>query len=118
MPRHEAQTRFDLIDPALVDVRGWNRADIRIEETLPPVDIVYGKGRRRAKGRTDYVLQRPALHTGQSVAIPPPSWPTLPLEWEVADAGRDALVKMVGERAEYVAGTFGPALAAQLHSNA
>ena len=58
MSRNEAQTRFDLIDPALFD-RGWERTDIRIEETLPSVDIVYGKGRRRPKGRSDYVLRRP-----------------------------------------------------------
>ncbi|MGA2619227.1 MAG: hypothetical protein ABSF26_16585 [Thermoguttaceae bacterium] len=57
MSRDEAQTRFELIDPTLVD-RGWDRSDIRIEETLPAVDIVYGKGRRRPKGRTDYVLRR------------------------------------------------------------
>lgn len=56
---NEAQTRFELIDPVLTGERGWNRADIRVEETLPPVDIVYGKGRRRAKGWTDYVLQHP-----------------------------------------------------------
>jgi len=59
MSRNEAQTRYELIDPEL-DQRGWSRStDIRIEETLPAVDIVYGKGRRRPKGRTDYVLRRP-----------------------------------------------------------
>ncbi len=58
MPRNEAQTRFELIDPAL-EQRGWLRSDIRIEETAAPVDIVYHKGQRRAKGRTDYVLRRP-----------------------------------------------------------
>ena len=45
MSRNEAQTRFDLIDPKLIE-RDWERADIRIEETLSAVDIVYGKGRR------------------------------------------------------------------------
>ena len=40
MPRNEAQTRFELIDPALED-RGWNRrTDIRVEETAKPIDIV------------------------------------------------------------------------------
>ncbi len=58
MSRNEAQTRYDLIDPAL-ETRGWLRSDIRVEETAAPVDIVYGKGQRRAKGRTDYVLRRP-----------------------------------------------------------
>jgi len=56
--RNEAETRFDLIDPALFEC-GWERPNVRIEETLPAVDIVYGKGRRRPKGRTDYVLRRP-----------------------------------------------------------
>lgn len=50
MPRNVAQTRFGLIDSAL-EQRGWLRSDIRIEETAAPVDIVYHKGQRRAKGR-------------------------------------------------------------------
>jgi len=58
MTRNEAQTRFELIDTALF-ARGWQREDIRIEETLPPVDIIHHKAHRRAKGRTDYVLRRP-----------------------------------------------------------
>ncbi|MBC7853293.1 MAG: DEAD/DEAH box helicase family protein [Pirellulaceae bacterium] len=62
MSRNEAQTRFDLIDPAIVS-RGWDRADIRLEETAAAVDIVEHRGqkqgRRRPKGRTDYVLRRP-----------------------------------------------------------
>jgi len=34
MPRSEAQTRFELIDPAL-ETRGWNRAtDIQVEVTV------------------------------------------------------------------------------------
>ena len=59
MPRNEAQTRFELIDPALTEQCGWARADIRIEETAAPVDVVYKKGKRRPKGRTDYVLRHP-----------------------------------------------------------
>src|SRR5947209_14656497 len=59
MPRNEAQTRFELIDPALLNECGWTRADIRIEETAAPVDVVYKKGKRRPKGRSDYVLRRP-----------------------------------------------------------
>jgi hypothetical protein len=46
MSRNEAQTRFDLIDPALFEC-GWVRADIRPEETPHAVDIVYGRGRRK-----------------------------------------------------------------------
>src|SRR5580765_7406369 len=59
MPRNEAQTRFELIDPVLIEQRGWARADIRIEETAAPVDVIYKKGKRRPKGRTDYVLRHP-----------------------------------------------------------
>src|SRR2546426_7141842 len=58
MFRNEAQTRFDLIDPAL-ETRGWLRSDIRIEVTAAQIDIVDGKPRRRPSGRTDYLLCRP-----------------------------------------------------------
>lgn len=61
MARNEDQTRFELIDPVLIDQRGWSRADIRVEETSCAVDIVHGEGRRRPKGRADYVLRRPLL---------------------------------------------------------
>lgn len=59
MPRNEAQTRFDLIDPVLRDQKGWKHAAfaaIRLEETARAIDIVDGKPHRRAKGRSDYVL--------------------------------------------------------------
>jgi hypothetical protein len=59
MPLHEEQTRFQLIDPMLLDHRGWTRADISVEETAAPVDVVYGQGQRRPRGRTDCVLRRP-----------------------------------------------------------
>ena len=59
LPLNEAQTRFELIDPALVR-RGWQPGvDIKVEETAARVDIIYGKGKRRPKGRTDYVLRHP-----------------------------------------------------------
>lgn len=59
MPRNEAQTRYELIDPALED-RGWDRrTDIRVEETAKPIDIVNHQPRKRPAGRTDYVLRRP-----------------------------------------------------------
>jgi type I restriction enzyme R subunit len=61
MPRNEQQTRFQLIDPMLLDHRGWTREDISVEETAAPVDVVYGKGQRRPKGRTDYVLRHPLV---------------------------------------------------------
>ena len=62
MLRNEAQTRFDLIDPALFGC-GWERTDIHLEETAAAIDIVehlgQKQGRRRPKGRSDYVLRRP-----------------------------------------------------------
>ena len=59
MSRNEAQTRFELIDPMLIDQRGWRREDMRLETTAAQIDIVYGKGQRRPLGRTDYLLCRP-----------------------------------------------------------
>lgn len=59
MPRNEAQTRFDLIDPALRDQCGWKHSDysaIRLEETAKAIDIVDDNPRRRAKDRTGYML--------------------------------------------------------------
>ena len=62
MSRNEAQTRFDLIDPAII-TRGWDRVDIQLEVTAAAVDIVEHRGqkqgRRRPVGRSDYVLRRP-----------------------------------------------------------
>jgi type I restriction enzyme R subunit len=69
MSRTESQTRFELIDLALIDKRGWSRADIRIEETLPRIDIVYGTGQRRPAGRADYVLCRPLCAGGEPVPL-------------------------------------------------
>lgn len=60
MSRNEDQTRFDLIDPALF-ARSWARADIAVEETNCAVDIINGEGKRRPKGRADYVLRRAFL---------------------------------------------------------
>jgi type I restriction enzyme R subunit len=62
MTRNEAQTRFDMIDPAIIG-RGWDRVDIQLEVTAAAVDIVphqgRNEGRRRPVGRSDYVLRRP-----------------------------------------------------------
>ena len=66
---NEAQTRFELIDPALARC-GWQPgSDIKVEETAAPVDIIYGKGKRRPKGRTDYVLRRPLTTDGEPIAL-------------------------------------------------
>jgi type I restriction enzyme R subunit len=67
--RNEAQTRFELIDPAL-SRHGWQPgADIKVEETAAPVDIIYNKGQRRPKGRTDYVLRRPLAAEAEPIAL-------------------------------------------------
>ena len=68
MSRNEAQTRFDLIDPALQE-RGWLRSDIRIEVTAAQIDIVDGKPRRRPSGRTDYLLRRPLVEGGEPIPL-------------------------------------------------
>jgi type I restriction enzyme R subunit len=67
--RNEAQTRFELIDPMLIDHCGWSRHDIRIEQTLPQIDIIQGKGYRRPAGRTDYVLCRPLAEESESIPL-------------------------------------------------
>ena len=67
--RNEAQTRFELIDPMLIDHCGWRRQDIRIEQTAPQIDIIHGKGYRRPSGRTDYLLCRPLSEDGEPIPI-------------------------------------------------
>jgi hypothetical protein len=67
--RNEAQTRFELIDPTLVDQCGWRREDIRLEQTLPQIDIIQGKGFRRPSGRTDYVLCRSLCDDGEPIPL-------------------------------------------------
>src|SRR6266545_3419035 len=67
--RNESQTRFELIDPALARC-GWRPgSDIKVEETAAPVDIIYGKGKRRPKGRTDYVLRRSLTTESEPIAL-------------------------------------------------
>src|SRR4051812_17767246 len=68
MPRNEAQTRFDLIDPAL-ETRGWVRSDIRIETTASQIDIIDGNPVRRLAGRTDYILRRPLADGGEPTPL-------------------------------------------------
>jgi type I restriction enzyme R subunit len=69
MPRNEAQTRFELIDPALAE-RGWDRrTDIRVEETAKPIDIINHQPRERAAGRTDYVFRRPLTPGAEPVPL-------------------------------------------------
>ena len=68
LKRNEAQSRFELIDPAL-ETRSWLRSDIRIEVTAAQIDIIDGKARRRLAGRTDYILRRPFAEGGEPVAL-------------------------------------------------
>jgi len=66
--RSEAETRRDLIDPAL-HARGWTEDLIRREETLGTVEIVDGLPRRQAHGRTDYTLRVRIAADAQPVAV-------------------------------------------------
>ena len=68
MALSEADTRAKLIDPRL-HARGWTEEHIRREETAGTVEIVNGKPRRRAKGRTDYTLRVRANPETQPVAV-------------------------------------------------
>jgi type I restriction enzyme R subunit len=52
----EADTRAKLIDPAIY-ARGWSEDMICRETTLGGVEIISGRARRRAGGRTDYTLR-------------------------------------------------------------
>ena len=68
MARNEAETRTQLIDPAL-HARGWTEDLIRREETLGTVEIVDGRPRRQTHGRTDYTLRIKVAPDAQPVAV-------------------------------------------------
>lgn len=68
MSLSEADTRAKLIDPA-IHARGWTEDHICREVTLGAVEIVNGKGRRRASGRTDYTLRIRVNRETQPVAV-------------------------------------------------
>ena len=67
MPRNEAQTRFELINPALRE-RGWNETNIKVEATSGGITVIDGKARRR-RGRTDYLLRLEISKDTQPVAV-------------------------------------------------
>ncbi|GHU22849.1 hypothetical protein FACS1894172_07880 [Spirochaetia bacterium] len=67
IPRNEAQTRFELIDPAL-EIKGWTREHIKIEKSTGGIIVQNGKTRRR-KGRTDYLLRLIISKDTQPVAV-------------------------------------------------
>ncbi len=70
MPYSESDTRAKLIDPA-IHARGWTEDLIRREETAGEVyvDPVDGRGRRRPRGRIDYVLRVKVNPDTQPVAV-------------------------------------------------
>ncbi len=68
MPLSEADTRAKLIDPAIY-AKGWSEDLICRETTLGAVEIIGGKARRRAGGRTDYTLRVRVSQESQPVAV-------------------------------------------------
>ena len=64
----EALGRRVLVDPAL-HAAGWTEELIRREETPGPVEIVDGRPRRGARGRTDYTLRVKVAPDAQPVAV-------------------------------------------------
>lgn len=65
---NEADTRAKLIDPAIYN-RGWTEDLIKREQTAGAIEIIGGKGRRRAQGRIDYVLRIRVHKDTQPVAV-------------------------------------------------
>jgi type I restriction enzyme R subunit len=68
MSYNEADTRAKLMDPAM-HKRGWTEDLIRREETAGAVEVLGGKGRRRARGRVDYTLRIKVNPDTQPVAV-------------------------------------------------
>ena len=68
MPLSEADTHAKLVNPAIYS-RGWTEDHIKREETTGAVDLIAGKARRRAKGRTDLTLRIVVTAEMQPVAV-------------------------------------------------
>src|SRR5438046_1104717 len=68
MPLSEADTHAKYVNPAIYK-RGWTEEHIKREETTGAVDIIGGKARRRARGRTDLTLRIIVTAGMQPVAI-------------------------------------------------
>lgn len=68
MPLSEADTHAKLVNPAIY-ARGWTEDHIKREETTGAIDIIAGKARRRAKGRTDLTLRIIVTPGMQPVAV-------------------------------------------------
>ena len=56
MPRNEAETRADLIDPA-IQSSGWTGELVKRERTAGSIDIIDGQPHQRSRGRIDYLLR-------------------------------------------------------------
>lgn len=67
MARNEADTRAQLVDPALYKC-GWTEEHIKREETAGTIFIVNGKGKRK-RGKTDYTLRLKVGIDTQPVAV-------------------------------------------------
>jgi type I site-specific restriction endonuclease len=67
MSRNEAQTRRDLIDPALY-TQGWTTAHVMVEKSAGGIEVIDGKARRRSQGRMDYLLRFQVTNDTQPVA--------------------------------------------------
>jgi type I restriction enzyme R subunit len=65
MSKNEAQTRRDLIDPAL-SARGWMRDHVKVEVSTGGYDVATKK---RRQGRTDYLLRIIASRDTQPVVV-------------------------------------------------
>ena len=68
MALSEADTNAKLVNPALY-ARGWTEDHIKREETTGPVELVAGKARRRAQGRTDLTLRVVVTAETQPIAV-------------------------------------------------
>lgn len=68
MPLSEADTHAKLVNPAIY-ARGWSEDHIKREESTGAVDLIAGKARRRAKGRTDLTLRIIVTAQMQPVAV-------------------------------------------------
>ncbi len=68
MSLSEADTHAKLVNPAIY-ARGWTEDHIKREETTGAVDIIAGKARRRARGRTDLTLRIVVTAEMQPVAV-------------------------------------------------
>ena len=68
MSLNEADTRAQRIDPQLATL-GWVGDLTKREVSAPAIDIVNGKGKRKEKGRADYLLRVKPYPNAYPVAI-------------------------------------------------